>query len=518
MENLNDQNNGLPEDNPAADEEVTPVVPPESEYTPVAPQPAPEETGTPAAEPKIVYQWSYEPPVYNGSVQEKEDKKGRGVLIFAIIMSVCFAVTLMALIASFMFGGYRWMEPIDPDTTDDPSDYDEPTVPDDEQEPSRPSKPNPDEDEWDEPDHGYLPDEDEGPETVPTPDDVPYGDGEIKLGDGSGEELTRQEISALGNPVVVAITITSTVGSGSGTGIIMTEDGYIATNAHVVEDAQTITVLTYDGKEYDAVLIGASEIDDLAVIKVNGEQLPVATFGDSSTAQVGDRTTVIGHPAGLEFGWTSTYGYLSAINRDVKIRDYDGTMTKKMTLLQTDANVNSGNSGGPMFNSRGEVIGIITMKLAGDYEGMGFAIPSNGAVPLLEALMRTGTTEGVESEVSSQRPQLGITGVSVEKDHYYVLGTNRIYELTEAQAATTADSFKAAATGALITSVATAADAYDKLIEGDIVIAINGKSLSNMDAMREYLYDLRVGDTVTITYVRDGEEQTVSILLTPPTE
>ena len=337
--------------------------------------------------------------------------------------------------------------------------------------------------------------------------------GQLNVSEGSNDTLTLQQISARGNEVVVAISVKTPTGSGSGTGIVMTSDGYIATNHHVIENATEIIVQLYDGQKYSAKLIGSSEIDDLAVIKIGVRGLTPATFGDSSAVSVGDRAVVIGHPAGLEFGWTSTYGFVSAINRDVKIRDYDGTLIKKMTLLQTDANVNSGNSGGPMFNDRGEVIGIITLKLAGDYEGMGFAIPSNGAVPLLDALMKTGTTDGVQSAVSSQRPELGITGVSVEKDHYYLMGETRIYELTEDEAATTEGAFKAEATGVYISAVAGGSGAFGKLMVGDIVTAVDGTPILATTEIREILYDKRVGDSVEMTLVRDGEQITASVEL-----
>ena len=269
----------------------------------------------------------------------------------------------------------------------------------------------------------------------------------------------------------------------------------------------------YDGTQYRAELIGASEIDDLAVIKVNAKGLTAAKFGKSSDALVGDRVVAIGHPAGMEFGWTSTYGRLSAINRDVKIREADGTLIKKMTLLQTDANVNNGNSGGPLFNDRGEVIGIITLKLAGNYEGLGFAIPIDNAMPLLIALKETGTTDGVESGVSSARPQLGITGVIVEKDQYYVLMDDRILVLTEEQAATTEGSFRAVASGWMVTKVEENVDAFGKVQFNDIITAIDGVAVTSFEVLREYLYECSVGDTVTLEFVRDGQASSANIVL-----
>ncbi len=411
-----------------------------------------------AQEPTPVYRWEY------GAQREADAEAARkassgGVRNYAIVMTVCFAVSLLILFASLIG-------------------------------------------DW----NGVL--------SSLTSGSGSGGYREIFIRDGvDSDALTMQEISAQGNRVVVAISVKTNLGSGVGTGIVMSEDGYIATNSHVVNGATEITVQAYDGKKYDATLIGESEIDDLAVIKINAKGLEVAKFGKSSDALVGDAVVVIGHPAGLEFGWTSTYGRLSAINRDIKIRDDDGTMTKKMTLIQTDANVNSGNSGGPMFNDHGEVIGIITLKLTGNYEGLGFAIPIDSAMPLLTALKEKGTVDGVQSGVSSARPQLGITGRIVEQDKYYVETQMGIAELTEEKAATTEGSFRASATGFYISSILEGTDAAAKLQKGDIVTTFDGQPLTVYEQLREYLYECSVGDTITLEYVRDGKRAEAELTL-----
>ena len=410
----------------------------------------------PQLQEKVIYRWDY-------AEQQLADeaanaaKRRRGIRNYAIVMTVCFAVSFLILIATLVTG-------------------------------------------W----GGAL--------------SYPSGEGgyrEIFIRDEiDTDALTMQEISAQGNQVVVGISVKTSTGSGVGTGIVMTSDGYIITNCHVVDGATDISVQMYDGTQYRAELIGASEIDDLAVIKVNAKGLTAAKFGKSSDALVGDRVVAIGHPAGMEFGWTSTYGRLSAINRDVKIREADGTLIKKMTLIQTDANVNNGNSGGPLFNDRGEVIGIITLKLAGNYEGLGFAIPIDNAMPLLIALKETGTTDGVESGVSSARPQLGITGVIVEKDQYYVLMDDRILlALTEEQAATTEGSFRAVASGWMVTKVEENVDAFGKVQFNDIITAIDGVAVTSFEVLREYLYECSVGDTVTLEFVRDGQASSANIVL-----
>lgn len=408
-------------------------------------------------QPATIYRWEYQ-------MQKEADATAaatasrRGIRNYAIVMTLCFAVSLLILFASLV-GDWNGVL-ISPGSNND---------------------------------GGFR---------------------EIFIRDGvDSDALTMQEISAMGNRVVVAISVKTNLGSGVGTGIVMTQDGYIATNSHVVNGATEITVQMYDGKKYNATLIGESEIDDLAVIKINATGLEVAKFGKSSDALVGDAVVVIGHPAGLEFGWTSTYGRLSAINRDVKIRDNEGTMTKKMTLIQTDANVNSGNSGGPMFNNHGEVIGIITLKLTGNYEGLGFAIPIDSAMPLLTALKEKGTVDGVQSGVSSARPQLGITGRIVEEGKYYVETQLGIAELTEEQAAKAEGSFQAATTGFYISTILEGTDAFTKLQKGDIVTAFDGQPLTVYEQLREYLYECNVGDTIVLEYVRDGKKASVELTL-----
>jgi serine protease Do len=419
---------------------------------------SPAELAEESEQPAPVYRWEYQAQRESDQAALATDSR-RGIRNYAIVMTVCFAVSLIVLFAALVGGWGGMLAPMGSGNNGG----------------------------------GYR---------------------EIFIRDGvDSDALTMQEISAQGNRVVVAISVKTNLGSGVGTGIVMTQDGYIATNSHVVNGAKEILVQTYDGKKYNATLIGESEIDDLAVIKIDAKGLEVAKFGKSSDALVGDAVVVIGHPAGLEFGWTSTYGRLSAINRDIKIRDDDGTMTKKMTLIQTDANVNSGNSGGPMFNDHGEVIGIITLKLTGNYEGLGFAIPIDSAMPLLTALKEKGTVDGVQSGVSSARPQLGITGRIVEEGKYYVETQLGIAELTEEQAVKTEGSFQAATTGFYISVIQDGTDAASKLQKGDIITSFDGQPLTVYEQLREYLYECSVGDTITLEYVRNGEKASVQIVL-----
>ncbi len=224
---------------------------------------------------------------------------------------------------------------------------------------------------------------------------------------------------------VVVIEISTESGSGTGTGIIMTTDGYIATNHHVVDGATQIRVTFYDGTYAYATLVGSSEMDDLAVIKVGKSGLRAATFAYSEDCYVGQTVYAIGTPAGPQFAWTTTKGIISYKDREVKMYADDGTLQKKLRLLQTDANVNPGNSGGPLINTKGEVVGVVSMKLSEGYEGIGFAIPSDGAVEILEAIMKYGNADSINSSVSHKRPMLGIVGVYMNANVHTVCWTDR---------------------------------------------------------------------------------------------
>lgn len=206
-------------------------------------------------------------------------------------------------------------------------------------------------------------------------------------------------------PSVVGISSEFQGGSGTGTGIIMSADGYIITNAHVVSESMQgsttrsskVTVVLSDGTEYTATIIGCDSSTDLAVIKIEEDNLIPAEFGDSNDLEVGELAIAIGNPLGLELSSTVTGGMISALNRNITIED------KEMTLIQTDAAINPGNSGGPLVNSYGQVVGINSAKISsGDVEGLGFAIPIDSAIPIVNDLIKNGYVPG--------RPLIGITG------------------------------------------------------------------------------------------------------------
>ncbi len=227
----------------------------------------------------------------------------------------------------------------------------------------------------------------------------------------TGNELSTVEISKKVGPAVVGVTSTITgamsifntamVSEGTGSGIIISSDGYVVTNNHVIEGASSVKVTLNTGSEYDAKIIGSDTKTDLAVLKiVPDEPLTVAELGDSSAVQVGERAIAIGNPLGMEFFGSTTQGIISAINRTITVDN------RTLSVIQTDAAINEGNSGGALVNAYGQVIGINTVKISSStIEGMGFAIPISEAKPVLEDLINHGYVKG--------RPVIGISSRDV---------------------------------------------------------------------------------------------------------
>ena len=301
--------------------------------------------------------------------------------------------------------------------------------------------------------------------------------------DSESGVLTIPEIANKVKPSVVGIMITTPTSTGVGTGIIMREDGYIATNAHVVENAQTVKVIMFDGTEHEAKIIGRDELSDLAVVKIEGEDYPAAEFGESEELIVGELAVAIGTPSGLELAGTVTSGIISAINRDIKIfDDTTGALKKTMTLIQTNASINKGNSGGPLINDRGQVIGINTLKLADDYDGIGFAIPIDGALEILNQIIETGKdiTEN-NTSIAQKRAVIGISGGAVSKAND-----------------------NAPVDGVVVAEIMEGYDAADNLEVGDIIVGINGYEVLAVSDISNVIATLTAGDTVDLKVYRDG--------------
>ena len=296
--------------------------------------------------------------------------------------------------------------------------------------------------------------------------------------------MSLQSIYEKNIPSVVSISCTFAGGTGSGTGVVLSENGYLITNSHVISGATAIDVQFADESVLSATLVGADPVSDLAVLYVPAAGLTPAEFGDSQLLRVGDSVVAIGDPLGTEFRGTMTDGIVSAINREVQ------TGNRTMTLIQTNAALNSGNSGGPLINCYGQVIGINTMKIgafsdSAGVEGLGFAIPSATVKEIVDQLISQGYVSG--------RPELGITGEQVSEAYqlYYRLPA-----------------------GVLVREVAeNSAAAKAGILPGDIILAIQGNRISGIDSLNNCLYAYNAGDTVTLTLYRKGRQISVSLTL-----
>ncbi|MDO5400008.1 MAG: trypsin-like peptidase domain-containing protein [Eubacteriales bacterium] len=296
--------------------------------------------------------------------------------------------------------------------------------------------------------------------------------------------LSLQEIYTQNIDSVVSITALRSSGGATGTGVVLTEDGFIVTNAHVVENATSIRVCLTDNRELDAALVGMDEVSDLAVLCIDAQDLTAAQFGSSESLRVGDTVVAIGDPLGVEFRGTYTNGIVSAINRDVSV---DG---RSMTLIQTNAALNAGNSGGPLINCYGQVIGINTMKIgaftdAAGVEGLGFAIPSTTVKEIVDQLIAQGYVSG--------RPTLGVEGdtLSLFYQHYYRLPA-----------------------GLIITEVDRSSDAYAKGVrDGDILMSVGESRITSADQLQQEILNHQVGDTVQVLIYRDGQQYQLDLTL-----
>lgn len=314
-------------------------------------------------------------------------------------------------------------------------------------------------------------------------------------GGSAGASMSTEDIAEQYRPSVVLIYAENALTYGYGTGFFISEDGYIATNQHVVADATSVTVKLYSGKSFQATVVGASASDDLAVLKIDGGRYPCVRFGDSDSLRVGEVAVAIGHPSGEDAPWSTTQGIISALNREITVNG-NGTI-EELTMIQTDAPVNPGNSGGPLFNGRGEVIGIVTRKLTNN-EGIGFAIPMNGAKQILERIMKTGSSAGVDSSVSKVRPTIGIQAATVKQgDEYTYMGQK----------------YQADCNGVIVSSIVAGGSADGVLEVCDIITALDGKTVLTVEGMIQELYSYEVGDTVVLTVNRHGTVMKLSVKL-----
>ena len=313
--------------------------------------------------------------------------------------------------------------------------------------------------------------------TIPT---YPTGEGVVlEVETDHGPELTAQEIYQRVNPSVVTVLAQLDGSVSVGTGVIFRSDGYILTNHHVLAGGRDCSITLDTGQSYEARYVAGDERNDLAVLKVELTGLPAATFGDSDQLAVGDRVYAIGNPLGVELRGTLTDGIVSAINRDVWV---DG---RTMTLIQTNAALNSGNSGGPLINAYGQVVGINTIKMSSSYsniEGLGFAIPSASIRRLVNDLLTYGEVQ--------PEPTFGVTvnqlGTWLEED----LRGIQVIDVTAGSAADLAG-----------------------IRTGDFILSAAGTPVNSSQDLLRVRRGLYVGDQVTMEIWRDGQRLEVTLEL-----
>ena len=314
----------------------------------------------------------------------------------------------------------------------------------------------------------------------------------------TGEPLTTPEIVDKVGPAVVGIINKTTYGNaygyygsfygnlddeieqGSGSGVIISSDGYIVTNNHVIENATSLTVILNTGTEYPAKLIGRDPSTDIAVIKIDAQNLIFAQMGSSSSLRVGETAVAIGNPLGQEFAGTTTQGIISGLNRSVTVEN------KTMNLIQTDAAINPGNSGGALVNEYGALIGINTVKISSEtLEGLGFAIPIDEAKPIIQELITNGYVTG--------RPVIGIGGRAVTEDDA------KAYNMK---------------VGVYVSSMTPNGPAYLAGIKiGDIIVECDGEPIETVDDINEIKNKKNPGDELALKVYRKGKYVDLKVVL-----
>lgn len=319
-----------------------------------------------------------------------------------------------------------------------------------------------------------------------------------KLEDATGSKMTVQEVTNKTKDSVVEIKTESVsadawmqqyVTEGAGSGVVMTADGYIMTNNHVIDGASKITVTTSDDKEYEAKLVGTDSITDIAVLKISAKNLTPATYGNSDQLAVGDMAVAIGNPLG-ELGGTVSAGIISALDRELAI---DG---KTMTLLQTDASINPGNSGGGLFNGDGQLIGIVVAKSSGsNVEGLGFAIPINKAADVAQQLMDKGYV--------SDQPSTGMSYAESSQGN----GAAQFFGNSQ-------DSQSQSSSAAVYIQEVTGTNAKKAGFQsGDLVYSVDGTRITSFNTLSSIVTSHKVGDKLTYTIVRGNQTKEIKLTL-----
>ena len=329
----------------------------------------------------------------------------------------------------------------------------------------------------------YVTEEKGGEVRIPKAEEVP--DFTLSFSE-PGEELTLQELYRQCADSIVSITghTEGEMGYYWGSGIVLSEDGLILTNTHLLEDCDSATVTLTDDRSFDALLVGADATSDIAVLKIEADDLKPASFGDSAKLRVGDRVAAIGNPIGETFHLTLTDGIVSGLDRGV------GQYGRNVTAIQNTAAINEGSSGGALFNMYGQVVGVTNMKMSAPLgevtiEGMSLAVPTALAASVVDALIRDGEVRG--------RTALGITVGPIQE-----MAVSH-YEIPD---------------GLYVSAVSKNSDAAAKGVKpGDIITALDGEALQSSNQIFEAKSALHVGDTMHFTFWRDGKTFDLDIAL-----
>ena len=285
--------------------------------------------------------------------------------------------------------------------------------------------------------------------------------------------------------------------SSEGSGVIYKKEGnfaYLVTNTHVISGAKKVDIRLADGTKVPGEIVGSDTYSDIAVVKIAADKVTtVAEFGDSDQLTVGETAIAIGSPLGSEYANTVTQGIVSSLNRNVSLKSEDGQAISTKAI-QTDTAINPGNSGGPLINIQGQVIGITSSKIATNggtsVEGLGFAIPSNDAINIINQLEKNGKVT---------RPALGIQMVNLSN-----LSSTDLQRLNVPSSVTA---------GVVVRSVITSMPANGHLQQYDVITKVDDKAISSTTELQSALYSHSIGDSMTVTYYRDGKEETTTIKL-----
>lgn len=306
-----------------------------------------------------------------------------------------------------------------------------------------------------------------------------------------------ESVDKVYDAVVVVSTYKDNKLNSTGTGFVFKEESkkaYIMTNNHVIEGGSKVTVTFTNGKVVETEMVGSDTLSDIAVLSVNlNEIISIAELGSSEDIRVGDTSFAVGAPIDSVYSWTVTRGIISGKDRMVEVELSSDSGEYVMKVLQTDAAINSGNSGGPLCNANGEVIGVTSLKLVDEsVEGMGFAIPIEVALEYAEKLMK--------GEVITQ-PYLGVSMINVTDGYYYP----QYYKILNQYSITS---------GVIVYNVEDKSPAAKAgLKPGDIIVKINDHEVASIGYLRYYLYNYGVGDKITVTYIRNGDKKTATVTL-----